>query len=485
MGKIIEKIKKSVLIKRTSTIIFMVAIVVLFIALTLWINGLDLNPIDFTSEKLYTLTQTSKEQVKNVQNDVNMYFIGYSEGDAIIDLAKQYHNENSKINVEVTNGATRPDLVEKYGIDSNSKGIIVEGKEKSKILSSNDFYTYDPVSYEQIDITEEKLTNSILYVVAEKIPTVYFLEGYSEFTIAQNMNYLSMYLSNEVTGYKTLNILTTGNIPEDCDTLIITSPIKDFDDVALAAITNYINNGGNILWFNLVVTENKDLLNVNKVLGMYGINPFETGVINETDNSRMMSGAASIILPEVKYSTITKNIASTLLVNATKINFVTDEELQNLNVTKTTLLEASEGSFFRTNFNITSSNKQSGEEEGPFVVGAEMQKKIAGANSETGESEKTSKLVIYGENLFISDYTLSQSSSYPMISYTYNKDLVMDTIAYLVDRQEDIVIRKDTNTINYTATVEQDNVIQGIIFGVPVVIIFAGILVWQHRRRKK
>lgn len=485
MGKIIEKIKKSVLIKRTSTIIFMIAIVALFILLTLWINSLDLNPIDFTSEKLYTLTATSKEQVKNVQSDVNIYFIGYSEGDAIIDLAKQYHNENSKINVEVTNGTTRPDLVEKYGIDSNSKGIIVEGKEKSKILSSNDFYTYDPVSYEQIDITEEKLTNSILYVIAQKIPTVYFLEGYSEFSIAENMNYLSMYLSNEVTEYKTLNILTNGNIPEDCDTLIITSPIKDFDDVALTAITNYINNGGNILWFNLVVTENKDLPNVNKILGMYGINPFEVGVINETDNSRMMSGAASIILPEVKYSNITKNIASTLLVNATKINFVTDEELEDLNVTKQALLEASQGSFFRTNFNIASSSKQSGEEEGPFIVGAEMQKKIAEANSETGESEKTSKLVIYGENLFISDYTLSQSSSYPMISYAYNKDLVMDTIAYLVDRQEDIVIRKDTNTVNYTATVEQDNIIQGIIFGVPVVIIFAGILVWQHRRRKK
>ena len=485
MGKIIEKIKKSVLIKRTTTVIFMIAIVVLFIALTLWINSLNLNPIDFTSEKLYTLTETSKEQVKNVQNDVNIYFIGYSENDAIIDLAKQYHNENSKINIEVTNATSRPDLVEKYGIDNNSNGIIVEGKEKSKILSTNDFYTYDPKTYEQIDITEEKLTNSILYVVAEKIPTVYFLEGYSEFNISVNMNYLSMYLANEVTEYKTLNILTTGSIPEDCDTLIITSPEKDFDDMAANAITEYINKGGNILWFNLAVTENKELPNVNKILSLYGIKPFEVGVINETDNSRMMSGAPSIIIPNVGYNTITKNIPSALLINASKINFVAEEELESLKVTKNTLLEASEGAFFRTNFNITSSSKQTGEEEGPFTVGAEMQKKIAEANTETGESEKISKLVIYGENLFISDYTLTQTSSYPMISYAYTMDLVIDSIAYLVDRQEDIVIRKDTNTVNYTATVEQDNIIQGIIFGVPVVIILIGILVWQHRRRKK
>lgn len=61
----------------------------------------------------------------------------------------------------------------------------------------------------------------------------------------------------------------------------------------------------------------------------------------------------------------------------------------------------------------------------------------------------------------------------------------MDSIAYLVDREVDIVIRKDTNTVSYTATVEQDNIVQAVIFGVPVLIIFAGILVWQHRRRKK
>ncbi len=485
MKNIIEKIKKSLLVKRTTTIIFMLVIIALFIVLTLWVNGLDLNPIDFTSEKLYTLTDTSKEKIKSVENDVNMYFIGYQEGDSVIDLAKQYKVANNKINVEVTNATSRPDLAEKYGIDNNSNGIIVESKDKTKILSQSDFYTYDPKTYEEIDITEEKLTNSILYVVAPKIPIIYFLEGYSEFSTSANMNYLITYLKNEVTEYKTVNVLTTGSIPEDCDTLIITSPTKDFDDVAANAITNYINNGGNILWFNLAVTEKQDLPNVNRILGMYGVNPFEVGVINETNTAKMMTEAPSIILPNVSYSPITKNIPAVLLINATKINFATDEELQNLKVTKTDLLQASESAFFRTNFNITSNSKQSGEEEGPFVVGSELQKKISEANSETGESEKISKLVIYGENLFISDYTITQSSSYPMISYSYNKDLAMDSMAYLVDRQEDIVIRKDRNTINYTATLKQDNIIQGIIFGVPVVIIFTGILVWQHRRRKK
>lgn len=485
MKKLIEKIKKSWLIKRTTTIIFMLVIVALFIVLTLWINNLNLNSIDFTTEKLYTLTQTSKEQVKNIENDVNIYFIGYSEGDAIIDLAKQYHNANEKIKVEVTNSTERPDLVEKYGIDTNSNGVIVESGNKSKILSSYDFYTYNPGTYEQIDITEEKLTNAIRYVIAEKVPTVYFLEGYSEFSVSENMNYLTTYLGNEVTKYDTVNILTTSKVPEDCDTLIITSPNKDFDDVATNAIIEYINNGGNILWFNMLVTEEQNYTNVNKILAMYGLEPFKTGVIRETDSSKMMSGSPNVIIPNVNSASITKNIPAVLLINATKLNFVTDEELEKLNVTKSNLIESGEKAYYRTNFNISADSKQDGEEEGPFVIGAELQKKVTEANAETNENEKISKLVIYGENLFISDYTLSASSSYPFISYSYNKDLVIDSIAYLVDRQEDIIVRKDTNTVNYTATVEQDNIIQGIIFGVPVFIILVGIIVWQYRRRKK
>ena len=160
MKKFIEKIKKSWLIKRTTTIIFMVVLVALFIALTLFVNNLNLDPIDFTKEKLYTLTDTSKEQVKTVNQDVNIYFVGYTDTDSIVDLAKQYHNANEKINVEVVDSNSRPDLVEKYGIESGSNGVIVESGNKSKILSSQDFYTYNTATYEQIDITEEKLTNS-------------------------------------------------------------------------------------------------------------------------------------------------------------------------------------------------------------------------------------------------------------------------------------------------------------------------------------
>ena len=477
MKEFIEKLKKSVLLERTTTILFMAALVVLFIGLTIWLNSLNLDPIDLTTNKLYTLTETSKEQVKDINQTINIYFVGYADKSERLDLAKQYHNVNEKINAEAVVANERPDLVQEYGINENTTVVIVESSDKSKILEESDFYTYDNATGEQIDLTEEKLTNAIVFVNSDKIPNVLFLEGYSSYSINQNMYYLGLYLENEVTQYYTLNLITEGKVPDECDTLVITTPEIDFDDIATNAIIDYINRGANILWLNGVIGKSQDFPNVNKVLAMYGIKTFEAGYINETENTKMMSGAPYVILPTVNSTTITKNIPNVMLVNATKINFVSDEELTNSNITKTNLLQTGEKAYFRTNFTSASESRQEGEEEGSFVVGALLEKKV--------NDDKTSKLVIYGENLFVTDYPLTQTSSYPMIRYAYNKDLVIDSILYLIDRQQDIIIRKDLDTANYTATVEQNNIIQMIIFGVPVVIMVVGIVIWQVRRRKK
>ena len=187
----------------------------------------ELTPIDFSQEKLYTLTQESKDKVKNIDKDVHIYFVGSTDDDANLDIAKQYKKANERIVAEAVDINNRPDLAQKYGIESGTQGIIVECGEKSKVLTSSDLVTYDTTTYETINIAEEKLTSSILSVTSNKVPKVYFLEGYSEFSLDKNMNYLKTFLSNEVNEVKTLDVLSTGKIPDDCDTLVITTPSKD------------------------------------------------------------------------------------------------------------------------------------------------------------------------------------------------------------------------------------------------------------------
>ena len=486
-NKFLQVIKKRWLVDGTKTILLIAIIILLFIALNIFMQKLELTPIDFSQEKLYTLTKESKDRVKDINKEVNIYFIGYEEDEPNLEFAKQYKKANEKIVAQAVDINNRPDLSQKYGIESGSAGIIVECGEKSKVLTDSDLVTYDMQTYETINIAEEKLTSAILSVSSEKVPKIYFLEGYSEFALSKNMKYLNIYMSNEVNEVETLNILNMGKIPEDCEALVITTPSKDFDDIATNAIIDYINNGGNILWLNAAKVENIDTPNVNKILNLYSIDPFDIGIIRETNSENMVMESPDLIIPHIESSEITKDLTTgtgVIMPNATKIN-VNEGNLSEQKITKTDLMFSSDGSYFRTNFNNNSFELAEGEEKKEFLVGAEFEKIIKEENEENNENKITSKLIIFGENYFITDYTLIQTSNYPALSLGHNKDLVLNSLAYLVERPEDIVARKSTGTVTYTATEKQNEIVLLIIAAVPILIILAGIVVWILRLRKR
>lgn len=487
-NKFIEIIKKRWLINGTKTLILVLIILAIFFGINIGMQKAEITPLDFSKEKLFTLTQASKDKVKDIQKDINLYFVEYSDDDSTLDLAKQYNKVNEHIKVEAVKANDRPDLVQKYGIESGTTAIIAECGEKYKILSSQDLVTYDSTTYESISIAEERLTSAIQTVSTDYIPKVYFLSGYSKLSLSSGLQYFNAYLENEIYDVETVDVLTTGKIPDDCDTLVITMPSQDFDEIATNAIIDYINAGKNILWFQAATAQSTEMPNVNKILEMYGISPFSLGIIRETDTSKMLSGQPDLILPEIQSTDVTKKLVNSegvIFVNATKINVMESDKLSELKVEETPLLTTSSKSYFRTNFSNSQDTAEADDEVNTFTVGAMMTKTLSEANEETGEKAKTSKLIIYGENYFISDMALTSSTQAPVIQYRQNKDLALNSISYLVNREEDITARKSTGTVTYTATETENRIILAIIFAVPVVIIVAGIVVWTIRRRKK
>ena len=489
--RFINTIKKRWLISGTNTLLLIAILIAIVILINSAVQSLNLTPIDCTSNKEYTLTNESKDRVKNIESDVNIYFVGYEDSATQVSLARQYNKTNNKINVEVIDANERTDIASKYNVTNDSKAIIVENGEKSKTLYSDDLYTYDS-SYQTIDLTEEKITSAILNVTSEKIANVYFLSGYSDYSLEYSggMYYLSSYLKDEVLNYETLDMLVKGSIPDDCDTLVITTPNKDFDELTTNEITKYINNGGKILWLNSSYSETKDLPNVNKILALYGINPFEVGYIYETDNSRTALGYASCIVEDLGSTDIAKKLTNAVLLNATKINVNTDE-LSNLGVTKEDIISTSSTSYFRKNVSNTSSGTD-GDEQGGFTVGGIFTKKISTSTEKEENTDEnsddngiSSTLVIFGDNNFISDIQITSQTN-PMLILANNKDLMLNSIAYLTNNDEDITIRKDyTKSSDFTPTDGQKEAIVKIIFAVPIAIMLFGLVIWQIRRRKK
>lgn len=489
--KFINTIKKRWLISGTNTLLLIAILVAITILINSIVQSLDLTPIDCTSNKQYTLTEESKEKIANIENTINVYMVGFEEEDTKVSLAKQYNKANENINVETIDTNERTDIAQKYNVTNDYSTIIVENGEKSKILSSDDLYTYDS-SYNTIDLTEEKITSAILNVTADKIANVYFLTGYSDYSLdySGGMYYLSAYLEDEVLNYETLDMLVSGAIPDDCDTLVITTPTKDFDELTTNEITKYINNGGNILWLNASYSEVLDLPNVNKILALYGIDPFDAGYIYETDTDRMALGYASCVVEDLGNTEIDSKLTRAILLNSTKINFDADK-LEDLGVEQQSIITSTSTSYFRKDVSNTSSSTD-GDESGAFTIGGIFTKTLSDSNDEDTDSDEngdnntlTSTLVIYGDNNFISDIQINSQVN-PMIFLGNNKDVMLNSIAYLTDNDEDITIRKDyTSVSSFEATDGQKEIIMKIVFIVPLTVIVAGFIVWQARKRKK
>ena len=204
-------------------------------------------------------------------------------------------------------------------------------------------------------------------------------------------------------------------------------------------------------------------------------------------NTSKIVGYTNLVLPNVNSSSkITKDIASSgkvAILGGGIINFKDSEELENLGVTVENLT-ASSTAFLRTDSSITSSSVTQNDK---LLSGGEP---IASAITKKIDDEKTSKLILVANSMFASDWYVTlnsssgNSSQVVAINFYNNRDLVINSVSYLTDREDNITIRKDTGVATYTATVQQDKIIRTIIIAVPVAIIILGIVVWQIRRRK-
>lgn len=461
--------------KAITRIAIVIGLIVAFIVLNTQIKKLNIKPLDFTQEKLYTLSNDSKELVKNVENTVNIYFFGFDDESSTVVLAKQYNEANYRIKAETINISERSDLAQKYGVESEDVGIIVESPNKYKVLKYSELYTYDYETNKYLDVSEQKLTNAILDVTMKEKPNIYFITGHEEYDINTygELFGLSMYLTNEINNVNTLNLLNT-DFPEDCDLIVIASPKTDYDNQEIEILMNYINNGGNILWLN-DSTFIDSLPNLSKVLEYYGV-ILGKGVVMESNTSNMLNESPFLILPEISNHKITEDFYTknnVVFAQATKLTTKNDEELYNSNITLNKFLSSTGTSAYFENLEDASTY-----ESGPFTLGLESVKEI--------DESTSSKLVIFANNFFTTDTQVTiGSSQYALVNLYNNLDLVLNSVAYLTGREDAVVVKKDTGNVTVVPTKKENNLVRLVIFSVPVIIICVGIVVWRFRRNLK
>ena len=125
-------------------------------------------------------------------------------------------------------------------------------------------------------------------------------------------------------------------------------------------------------------------------------------------------------------------------------------------------------------------SKTNQDEDAPSsIIGALVTKTLGDGNK--------AELIVYSNAIFATNQQINLNNSYVMYANKLcnNDDAVINSISYLTQRKDTITIRKDYDSVSYTVTEQQHNIIMTVIFGIPLLVITIGIIVWQVRRRKK
>ena len=292
---------------------------------------------DLTAERIYTLSDQTIEIIRNLDTDVTIYalfeeHVFYSNYYNIInELLIRYSRISPRISLQYRDLLTFPHMIERYRSEfrlPEAGGIIVESDDRFHIISPSDLivtdHMFDGQTFVQIVtdvILEQQITNAILFVTGNTAPVIYHIVGHNESPLSRSLQE-RIESSNYV--LRELNLLVTGEIPDDCSLLLITTPERDFAPLERDLIIEYIQNGGRI--FTAVQGAFTDFPIFDEILDAIGIR-FNNALLVErgTDNHypgmsplTIIPGYPDFSVNEIVQHMILRN-ALTLTPNATGI----------------------------------------------------------------------------------------------------------------------------------------------------------------------
>lgn len=168
-------------------VLFVIAAVVL-VNLIIGQLPTTMTQFDVSTQKLYSLTDDTKDLVKGLEQDVTLYYVvtGGNEDDTIEKMLDRYQDLSSHIKVEKKDPNLYPKFTSQYTEEEVAdNSIIVVCGEKSRVVSSMDMWetsvSYTTYSQQTTGFDGEgQITSAISYVTSEDTTKLYWLSGHGE-----------------------------------------------------------------------------------------------------------------------------------------------------------------------------------------------------------------------------------------------------------------------------------------------------------------
>ncbi len=488
--KVTVSLKRKFFLNRFLLFLLIVFILAVFAFLTILLTKVHLYEYDLTQNKLFTLSQDSKDALKDITKPVMIYAYGF-EGvnNQMESLLRQYSKVSDNISYKMITDASDPNIVKANDLSYGYMVLIFESEDSSKLVDArHEFSSYDNITGQALDQTEQVITNTILDFQLEKKPKIYFTTGHNEMGIDDEIIYLNSFLHNESFETVAVDLLAYDTVPEDCDCLAIMSPTTDFFEKETNTILQYLENGGSLLVTQDTVADEKDLTNFRKILNFYGAGYTNGYILELNENYTIVDDTPWIFMPQASLEDdITKEIAAeSRIITTYSSRILNDYAVMNENdVAYKALLRTTENAVFVSDVKSELTNEViDNSEYGTFDICGKYVRKV-GINDDN--TDKTSELILLTCGQIVSNgITLDEiNPSSPIIGLASNRDVVINSLAELSHKDAGLKIRKNMNSSTYTPTNEENNIVLLVIFGVPILIMIIGFVVWRHRNRRK
>lgn len=427
--------------------------------------------IDVTSDKIYSLTDQTKEFLAGMDEDVTIYVIvaESSQDETLGQTLARYEELSDHITVEYVDPNVNPRFYKQYTDSISMNSLIVVGEKRNKVILYSNIYEseYDYTTYTSTTTGydgEGQITSALDYVLSDDMPKVYLTEGHGEYTLSSSFTDA---LKKQNVDYETINLMDYESVPEDAASLFIDAATTDFSSDDKDKVLEYLNGGGNVILVTGVTDAQTP--NLDAILDYMGLNKTE-GLVVEM-NAGNYYRSPYYVLPTQSYSTYTSGLYGQYYIFAPYVQGITIQDETVEDISYSTFLSTSDEAFSKTGeINLQDFDKSEGDIEGPFAVGISAVKTI--------DEETEATMVVYGSEQIFTDEANEIVSGANQVLFT-------NTISSFVDQEVNVSIPVKSYEISSLTVPQSKAVFVGLmtVIILPLGCLATGFVIWFKRRK--
>ena len=478
----IQKRRYSVSVKNMSMGAYSTGMIAVMIAIVVVVNFFvgeipaSWVSVDVTAEKLYSLTDQTKEYIKGIQEDVTIYVIAAEDtSDSTLAQTLQRYEDSSKhIKVEYVDPNVNPRFFTQYTNSSISmNSLIVVSEKRSKVIDYSDIYatSFDYSTYSSTTTGydgEGQITSALDFVLSDDMPKIYLTQGHGEYALSSSFNSA---LDKENVEYESITLLNYEAVPDDAACLFVNAAEKDFSEVDVTKIIEYLERGGSVIMV-AGYSDGTETPNLDRLYTYMGLEIVDGIVIEQ--NTQNYAMVPYYLLPRLSSSVYTAGLYGSgqyyIFAPFSQGIKVLDEGLDGLDYNK--FMTTSDKAFSRINIqNIQGYDKSSDDIDGPFAIGLSAVR--------TNEDGSQGTMVVFGCDQIFTDNANNWASGSNLVLFT-------NTVGSFVNHEVSVSVPVKSYELSYLiipqGTANMIGVVTVIIL--PVGCLAAGFIIWFRRRKR-